>query len=72
MNGVVMSKEVALVVEFRHARCGGCMVALRDQLATSCPNCKAVFDRLQSGHAGLARQFERRRAEAGVFEPKAN
>lgn len=56
----------SIVVDFRHIRCENCKVGLHDELATLCPVCGAVFDRITSNHAGLAGQFERRREDAGI------
>lgn len=66
-----MRTNVSLIVDIRHARCGACKMAIQNELATSCPSCGSVFESIQSNHAGLALKFERRRAAAGVFEPKA-
>jgi len=56
----------SIVVDFRHIRCENCKVGLHDQLATSCPVCGAVFDRITSNHVGMAARLERRREAAGV------
>ncbi|MEX1027403.1 MAG: hypothetical protein WD049_05265, partial [Candidatus Paceibacterota bacterium] len=55
-------------VDLRHIRCSHCKVALHDELATECPVCGAKFDSITSNHAGLAEQFRRKRAAAGVPE----
>ncbi len=65
-----MHRHVSLIVDIHHARCGACKMAV-NELATSCLGCGSVFLRIQSNHAGLALKFERRRAAAGVFEPRA-
>lgn len=61
-------KRASIIVEFRHTRCGCCKVALRDELATVCPVCGAVFDSINSNHVGLAAKLEQRREVAGVRE----
>lgn len=66
-----MHNHVSLVVDVRHYRCGACKMAIFNHLATRCPGCGGVFERIQSNHAGLALKAERYRAESGVLEPKA-
>jgi threonine synthase len=56
----------SIVVDFRHMRCGSCKVAFHDELATTCPVCGLVFDRISSNHVGLAQKLELRREATGV------
>ena len=53
-----------IVVDFANLRCGGCKVAIQDDLADGCTVCGAIFDRVVSNHVGLAAKLERRRNEA--------
>lgn len=66
-----MPSHVSLIVDMRHYRCGGCKMAIFNHLATECPGCRSVFERIQSNHAGLALKSERYRAAAGVMHPRA-
>lgn len=59
-------RPVSIVVDIWSMRCGGCKVALHDELATECPVCGAPFDSVSSNHAGLAVKLEQRREAAGV------
>ncbi len=61
-------ETASIIVDMRTARCGNCKVALRDDMATECPVCHCRFDRISSNHAGLAKTFRARRAQAGIVE----
>ena len=56
----------AIVVDLWRMRCGNCVVALRDELATVCPVCGAPFDSVSSNHVGLAEKLRNRRDAAGI------
>jgi hypothetical protein len=55
-----------IVIDRRNSRCGSCKVALRDELATVCPVCGAIFNGLSSNHVGLAQKLRQRRDKASV------
>ena len=58
--------SAAILVDFRFMRCGGCKVALHDELAKECPVCGVTLDRVSSNHVGLARKLAEKREEAGI------
>lgn len=59
--------KASIVVDLRNIRCGHCKIALRDELATKCPACGAVFDSISSNHVGLADKLHEKRRDAGVM-----
>lgn len=57
-------ETASIVVDIQAVRCGNCKVALPDELATQCPVCGAIFDRIVSNHVGLAGKLRKKRLEA--------
>jgi predicted nucleic acid-binding Zn-ribbon protein len=63
--------NAAIIIDIRHMRCGACKIAFKDELATECKNCNAVFDRISSNHVGLADKLRTVRGEA-LMETTSN
>ena len=55
-----------LIADLYSIRCGNCKVVVDDHLATTCPTCGVIIDRIVSNHVGLAKTLTDARSEAGV------
>jgi hypothetical protein len=59
-------ETASIVVDLHHMRCGNCKVAFKNEFATHCPTCLAVFTHVVSNHVGLAEKLQRKRNQAGI------
>ncbi len=57
-------ETASIIVDMRNIRCGNCKVALKDELAETCPTCGAKFIQVMSNHVGLAEKLRQRRQAA--------